>query len=64
MRIDAIWQNALERRRSWEGVLVLNYHRIGDGERLISDRGIWSATVDEFDAQVGFLARHFTSGRS
>jgi peptidoglycan/xylan/chitin deacetylase (PgdA/CDA1 family) len=60
MRVDAIRQDARKRRRSWEGVLVLNYHRIGDGERLVSDRGIWSATAEEFAAQIGFLARHFS----
>jgi peptidoglycan/xylan/chitin deacetylase (PgdA/CDA1 family) len=44
----------------WPGVLVLNYHRIGDGSHLVSDRGIWSATAAEFDAQMRFLAQHCT----
>jgi peptidoglycan/xylan/chitin deacetylase (PgdA/CDA1 family) len=39
------------------GVLVLNYHRIGDGTASPYDRELWSATVDAFDAQVGFLSR-------
>jgi peptidoglycan/xylan/chitin deacetylase (PgdA/CDA1 family) len=40
------------------GVLVLNYHRIGDGAASPYDRELWSATAEAFDAQVGFLARH------
>jgi peptidoglycan/xylan/chitin deacetylase (PgdA/CDA1 family) len=44
----------------WPGVLVLNYHRIGDGSQLVSDRGIWSATAEQFDAQMQFLCRHCT----
>lgn len=39
------------------GVLVLNYHRIGDGTASPYDRELWSATADAFDAQVSFLAR-------
>jgi peptidoglycan/xylan/chitin deacetylase (PgdA/CDA1 family) len=50
----------LRRFGRWEGVLVLNYHRIGDGSHLISDRGIWSATAEEFDAEMDFLTRHCT----
>ncbi|WP_165967309.1 polysaccharide deacetylase family protein [Luteimonas aestuarii] len=40
------------------GVLVLNYHRVGDGSASPYDRELWSATVDAFDAQIGFLKRH------
>jgi peptidoglycan/xylan/chitin deacetylase (PgdA/CDA1 family) len=49
----------LGRAMRWSGVLVLNYHRIGDGSRAVYDRGLWSATQDEFDAQVGWLKAHF-----
>jgi peptidoglycan/xylan/chitin deacetylase (PgdA/CDA1 family) len=38
-----------------DGVLVLNYHRVGDSSRSRYDRGLWSATADGFDAQVAFL---------
>jgi peptidoglycan/xylan/chitin deacetylase (PgdA/CDA1 family) len=37
------------------GVVVLNYHRVGDSSASRYDRGLWSATADGFDAQVGFL---------
>jgi peptidoglycan/xylan/chitin deacetylase (PgdA/CDA1 family) len=40
------------------GVLVLNYHRIGDSRRSDLDRNLFSATPDAFDAQVAFVARH------
>lgn len=40
------------------GVLVLNYHRVGDGTASPYDRELWSATEAAFDAQVGFLARN------
>lgn len=43
----------------WGGVLCLNYHRIGNGDESIFDRGIWSATAEAFDAQVRFLKLHF-----
>jgi peptidoglycan/xylan/chitin deacetylase (PgdA/CDA1 family) len=38
-----------------DGVLVLNYHRVGDSSRSRYDRGLWSATAEGFDAQVAFL---------
>ena len=37
------------------GVLVLNYHRVGDSNRSRYDRALWSASADAFDAQVAFL---------
>lgn len=40
------------------GILVLNYHRIGDGASSPYDRELWSATDEGFDAQVAFLARN------
>jgi peptidoglycan/xylan/chitin deacetylase (PgdA/CDA1 family) len=44
---------------AWRGVLVLAYHRVGHYEDLPFDRGTWSATPEEFERQVAFLARHF-----
>ncbi|MFO1022461.1 MAG: polysaccharide deacetylase family protein [Planctomycetales bacterium] len=41
------------------GVLVLNYHRIGAHDGSPFDWGLWSATQDEFDAQVRFLKSEF-----
>src|SRR5689334_4178072 len=38
-------------------LLVLNYHRIANGEDLF-DHGIISATPDGLDAQMSYLKRH------
>ncbi|MBB1472364.1 MULTISPECIES: polysaccharide deacetylase family protein [unclassified Luteimonas] len=38
-----------------DGVLVLNYHRVGNSSHSRYDRGLWSASAEGFDAQVGFL---------
>jgi peptidoglycan/xylan/chitin deacetylase (PgdA/CDA1 family) len=43
----------------WSGVLVLNYHRIGDGGRSVFDRGLWSADRDAFADQLRFCKTHF-----
>lgn len=43
---------------TWSGVLVLNYHRVGDASSGDGDRSLWSATADGFDAQLRHLARH------
>lgn len=44
---------------SWNGLVVFNYHRVGDSGNSPFDRGLWSATVDAFDRQVTFLKKHF-----
>lgn len=41
-----------------KGILILNYHRVGDGSRSPHDRELWSASAEAFDQQVAFLARH------
>lgn len=42
------------------GVLVFNYHRVGDdAQSQPYDRALWSASAGDFDAQVGHLARGF-----
>lgn len=46
----------LEQLPAWRGVLVLNYHRIGDPETSSLDRGLFSATPAQFDAQVRHLS--------
>src|SRR5439155_11118121 len=48
----------LRSRRPWSGLLVLNYHRIGDGSRWLFNRSLWSATAEELDRQIGFAKRH------
>jgi peptidoglycan/xylan/chitin deacetylase (PgdA/CDA1 family) len=41
------------------GLLVLNYHRVGDREDCPYDPGVFSATAAGLDDQVRFLKRHF-----
>ena len=48
----------LRRTNAWRGVIGLNYHRIGDGRDSVFDRGLWSATPEQFDRQVALLKRH------
>jgi peptidoglycan/xylan/chitin deacetylase (PgdA/CDA1 family) len=40
----------------WQGVLVLNYHRIGDPAGEPWDHTLWSASVEELDEQLRTLA--------
>ena len=49
----------LESVRVWNGLLVLNYHRIGTPGDSLFDHALWSATQDDFDAQVRLLAANF-----
>ncbi|QDU37904.1 Polysaccharide deacetylase [Maioricimonas rarisocia] len=49
----------LEATPSWSGLLVLNYHRIGDPTGSPLDWGLWSAGEKQFADQVRYLARHF-----
>ncbi len=42
---------------AWNGILVLNYHRIGDAAATPFDPDLFSATADAFDRQCRFLAR-------
>lgn len=44
-------------RPQWEGLLVLNYHRIGDAAATPFDRGVFSATADDLDRQIAYLKR-------
>ena len=43
----------------WRGLLVFNYHRVGDSSQSSFDRALWSATQVEFERQVRFLKRDF-----
>ena len=47
----------LRRAGSWNGILALAYHRIGDGSTSTFDRGLWSATAEDLDAQVAMLKK-------
>ena len=53
--LGALWRLA----PAWRGLVVLNYHRIGTPGDTPLDRAMWDATVEDFDAQVAFLARNF-----
>lgn len=46
---------ALSRALPRDGVVVLNYHRVGDGSRSRHDRALWSTSAEGFDEQVAFL---------
>lgn len=48
----------LHRTVHWSGVLVLNYHRIGDALGSNFDHGLWSAGADAFAEQIRFCKRH------
>ncbi len=50
-------QTALELLGPWPGVLVLNYHRIGDSEGQLWDHALWSVSAEELDGQLETLAR-------
>ena len=49
----------LRSMRAWEGVLILNYHRVGDSRHSLFDRNLWSATEEDFDQQISHIATHF-----
>ena len=46
------WWGLLDR---WHGLVVLNYHRIGDSAHTPLDSGVFSATVHQFEAQLRYL---------
>jgi len=50
---------ALRASNVWQGLLILNYHRIGDPTQSMLDRNLWSASAEDFDAQVQHGAREF-----
>lgn len=49
----------LEGFRSKPGILILNYHRIGERSESVFDRELFSATADDFDRQLKYLKQHF-----
>lgn len=49
----------VSRLRLWRGLLVLNYHRIGTPDGSPFDWDLWSASAEDFDAQVALLTREF-----
>lgn len=43
----------------WNGLVVFNYHRIGNSLDSNSDRALFSATQEVFEKQVQFLKRNY-----
>ena len=40
---------------SWQGLVTLNYHRIGNANQTELDPGVFSATAEQFEAQLRYL---------
>jgi peptidoglycan/xylan/chitin deacetylase (PgdA/CDA1 family) len=40
-------------------LMILSYHRIGDAAQTPYDSGLFSATAEEFDAQITYVKRRF-----
>ncbi len=49
----------LQRWGAWRGLMVLNYHRIGNPACTPWDHDLWSAATEEFDWQVSYLKQEF-----
>jgi peptidoglycan/xylan/chitin deacetylase (PgdA/CDA1 family) len=48
-------RSLFSRLKMWRGILTLNYHRVGDARISPFDPELFSATPEEFDAQIRFL---------
>jgi len=46
------WWSRLDR---WQGLITLNYHRIGDRSQTSIDSGVFSATPERFEEQLNYL---------
>ncbi len=46
------WWNRFDH---WQGIVTLNYHRIGDLARTAIDPGVFSATAEQFEEQLRYL---------
>jgi peptidoglycan/xylan/chitin deacetylase (PgdA/CDA1 family) len=49
---------ALRRLPTWDGVLALCFHRIGDGGGTAWERTLWDTTIEGLDKRLRFLRRH------
>ena len=49
----------LEHLRKRASLVVLNYHRVGNGDATPYDSGVFSVTAEQFEWQVSYLKRHF-----
>ncbi|QDT81116.1 Polysaccharide deacetylase [Gimesia maris] len=58
--LDWTGMNLLARNVSvWNGLLVLNYHRVGDINNSVFDHDLWSASAEDFEKQIRFLSLNF-----
>jgi peptidoglycan/xylan/chitin deacetylase (PgdA/CDA1 family) len=48
----------LRRTLRWSGVVVLAYHRVGNRDGSVFDRGLWSADAEAFVDQIRFCKSH------
>ena len=49
----------LERMPQRQVLIILNYHRIGDAAHTPYDPGVFSATAEEFAAQIAYIKNRF-----
>ena len=58
--LDWTGMNLLARNTPvWNGLVVLNYHRIGDWQNSLFDHDLWSASAEDFEQQLRFLTLNF-----
>lgn len=58
--LDCTGLNKIARSASlWNGLIVLNYHRVGDATDSLFDHALWSASAESFEQQVRFLSLNF-----
>ncbi|QDU52387.1 polysaccharide deacetylase family protein [Gimesia panareensis] len=58
--LDWTGMNLLARNTPvWNGLIVLNYHRIGDWQNSLFDHDLWSASAEDFEQQLRFLTLNF-----
>jgi peptidoglycan/xylan/chitin deacetylase (PgdA/CDA1 family) len=43
---------------TWNGLVVMNYHRVGEASSSTLNQELWSATQDDLDAQIKFFKSH------
>ncbi|HEX2087323.1 MAG TPA: polysaccharide deacetylase family protein [Solirubrobacteraceae bacterium] len=49
----------LRRVGTWDGLLVLNYHRVGEPLESPLDRGLFSATEEQLEQEMALLAANY-----
>ncbi len=49
----------LEMVRAKPGILIINHHRVGNAASTRFDRGVFSASAEQFDLQLKYFKKHF-----